>query len=118
PALGPLMQPAPERGLFAKDQMVSVYVPLGRQTRESVVPYGAVVFDAHGGSWIYLDRTASKDGEHRYERRRVDLGPTVGDGVVVIRPALSDADRVVTAGAGLLFSREFHKTPVKLPAPA
>src|SRR5262249_23920792 len=114
--LPPAAAPAGDgAGVFAKDLMVTVFVPVGRKTVDSVVPYAAVVFDAHGGAWVYLDRTADKAGEHRYERRRVDLGPTVGGGVVV-RPPLREGERVVSAGAALLFSREFHKTPVKAPS--
>jgi RND family efflux transporter MFP subunit len=103
---------APEPGLFAKDLMVTVFVPLGRESVESVVPYAAVVFDVHGSAWVYLDRGADQAGTHKYERRRVDLGASVRDGVV-IHPAAQAGDRVVTAGAALLFSREFHKPPVK-----
>ncbi len=95
---------------FAKDQMLTVYVPLDQKRTESVVPYGAVVFDAFGGSWIYLDRTADK-GQPKYQRRRVKLGPLV-EGGVVIWPTAATGDLVVTAHAADLFSREFHSPPV------
>ncbi len=95
---------------LARDQLVTVFVPAGGSREESVVPYAAVVFDAHGGSWVYLDLTADEAPQHVYERRRVELGPPVGDDVVV-RPPLSGGERVVTAGAAALFSREFHKPP-------
>src|SRR5262249_11764767 len=50
---------AAERGVFAKDQMVTVSVPLGEQRpqKETVVPYSAVIFDAYAGAWIYFDVT-------------------------------------------------------------
>jgi RND family efflux transporter MFP subunit len=100
--------------VFAKDQMVTVLVPVGRQRKESVVPYEAIIYDAHGGAWLYVDHT--KDPEvRRYERRRVELGAGVDGGIVVRSaqgPALRADERVVTEGAALLFSREFHKTPV------
>ena len=103
---------------FAKDQMVTAFVPLGKKRVESVVPYSAVVFDAFGGSWIYLDLSTEKD-RHRFERRRVDLGATVtikekdskAVDRVVIRPAARAGERVVVSGTALLFSREFHNTP-------
>jgi hypothetical protein len=101
-----------ERTAFAKDQMVTVFVPLGQRKVESVVPYASVVFDAFGGSWIYIDRTEKAAERHQFERRRVELGPAIGDGVV-IRPTAGQRERVVTTGAGVLFSREFHKTPVR-----
>ena len=96
---------------LAKDQMVTVYVPLGTARKECVVPYSAVVFDAYGGAWIYLDKTAKEAETHLYERRRVELGPAVKEGIVV-RPALGPQEKIVVEGAAALFSREFHKPPV------
>ncbi len=114
------LQP-PKQGdvFFAKDQMVTVLVPVGRQRAESVVPPSAIIYDAHGGAWVYVeDKKETKF--HRYERRRVELGPTIDQGVVIRNvnqlgerePALKAGEFVVTEGAALLFSREFHKTPV------
>lgn len=104
-------RPAAARPFLAKDQMLTVFLPLGRQQEETVVPYAAVVFDAYAGAWIYLDQTTPNAKEHVYERRRVELGPSV-ESDVVIRPSLKSSERVVVAGAAALFSREFHKTPV------
>src|SRR5262249_22753491 len=86
----------PQRTEFAKDQMVTVYIPLGQERTESVVPYSALVFDAFGGSWIYLDRTEAKakDKESKFERRRVELGPLV-EGGVVIWPSATAKEQVV-----------------------
>jgi cobalt-zinc-cadmium efflux system membrane fusion protein len=98
-------------GLVAKDQMVTVLVPVGNDAQESVVPYSAVIFDAYGGTWIYLDRGADAKGVHNYERRYVLLGAALGSDVVV-RPTLRAGDRVVIEGAGVLFSREFFKPPL------
>jgi RND family efflux transporter MFP subunit len=96
---------------FFKDQMVSVHVPTGKKQPVLVVPYAAVVFDTHGNGWLYLDRTAESDTLHRFVRQRVQLGAPIEDGLIV-RAELADSERVVTAGAAVLFSREFHKTPV------
>ena len=108
-----------DAGQFAKDLMVTVRVPLGRKQRESVVPYSAVVFDPYGGAWIYLDRGQAKSGKQQYERRKVEVGGRVRadvDGVetncVILRPTLAAGERVVTSGAGILFSREFYQPPV------
>src|SRR5262245_37415074 len=97
---------------LAKDQMVSVLVPLDEKRDECLVPYSAVVFDAFGGSWVYVDLTPAGAAQHLYERRRVELGPAIGDDVVV-RPVLPSSARIVVEGAAVLFSREFHKPPVK-----
>lgn len=109
---------------LAKDQMVTVHVPLGGKRDETVVPYEAVVFDAYAGAWVYVDLSKA-DGDRVYERRRVELGPRVElpagtykqhrDGVV-IRPGIKKDEKVVTAGAAALFSREFYKTPISVAA--
>jgi multidrug efflux pump subunit AcrA (membrane-fusion protein) len=111
PVLGHAPAVLPQRTTFAKDQMVTVYVPLGHKRVETVVPYSAFVFDAFGGAWIYLESTDAKAKTHRFERRRVEMGPVIG-GEFVIRPGLTASDRVVVTGAGFLFSREFHSPPV------
>jgi multidrug efflux pump subunit AcrA (membrane-fusion protein) len=103
---------AAEHGILAKDQMVTVSVPLGGRRTETVVPYSAVVFDAYAGAWIYLDRTTDKSPQCVYERRRVELGPRVNDRIVIRIVDDMAGERVVTAGAAALFSREFHKPPV------
>jgi RND family efflux transporter MFP subunit len=102
-----LPEAARQRGLLARDQIVQVGVPVDTRQNESLVPYSAVVFDAHAGAWIYLDRSAGDKGRV-YERRRVELGPMSGD-EVAIRPPCKPDDKVVVVGAGQLFSREFYK---------
>jgi cobalt-zinc-cadmium efflux system membrane fusion protein len=97
---------------FAKDQMVTVLMPEGETTEASLVPYAAVVFDAYGGTWVYVDRTADAAPQMMFERVRVELSASKGDDVVV-RPLLKAGDRVVVEGAAALFSREFHRPPVK-----
>jgi multidrug efflux pump subunit AcrA (membrane-fusion protein) len=99
---------------LVKDQMVSVAVPIGIRSEEAIVPYAAVVFDAYGGSWIYIDRTAKDAETCVYERVRVELGAPLGNDVAV-RPALKAGDAVVSDGAAALFSREFYRPPVAVP---
>jgi membrane fusion protein, heavy metal efflux system len=108
------LKPPSEHATLAKDQMVVVAVPLGARSKEAVVPYSAILFDAYGGTWLYIDRTPSKDAETCvYERLRVELGAPVGTDVVV-RPPLKAGEPVVTEGAAALFSREFYRPPVVL----
>src|SRR5262249_20852328 len=52
---------------LVKDQMVTVYVPLGTKRKECVVPYAAVVFDAYGGAWVYVDKSGESSDKHLYE---------------------------------------------------
>lgn len=101
----------PFKPIVAKDLMVTVWLPQGRPgTRETLVPDAAVVFDSFGGTWVYVERTPAEAKEHHFERRRVELGQVV-DGLIIVRPPLPDDTRVVTRGAGVLFSREFHHAP-------
>lgn len=97
---------------FVKEQMVTVRLKLGKLEKASVVPYSAVIFDAHGSTWIYLEKPGAKDGKYLFERRRVEMLSSHDDGVI-IRPTLADGELVVTNGAAALFSREFFKTPVR-----
>jgi multidrug efflux pump subunit AcrA (membrane-fusion protein) len=119
PKLGPKLkgkvQPASEPLPLAKDQMVSVLVPLGKKSTATVVPYSAIVFDSQGGAWIYLYHGEKKHNIHQFERRRVELGPPV-NGDIVIRPPLPAETKIVTRGAAMLFSSEFHSAPGAAPA--
>jgi RND family efflux transporter MFP subunit len=98
---------------FVKDQMLTVHVPIGKKQPATVLPYAAVVFDAQGSAWIYLERTTDQDKQHRFERRRIDLGAPADQGLIV-RSGLTQGERVVIRGAAELFSSEFHKTPVRI----
>jgi len=98
-------------GLVAKDQLVSIEVPLGECRDEMVVAYDAVVFDAHDGAWVYFDKTPKGGKQKVYERRRVELGPTIGKDVVLRQLDAKGGESIVTHGAAALFSREFYKPP-------
>ena len=63
------LAPANEADRFVKDQMMTVQVPIGKMEKASVVPYSAMLFDAYGHAWIYLDHGADKAGKLKYERR-------------------------------------------------
>ena len=65
------------------------------------VPAAAILYDADGGSWVYV-----QTGERVFTRRRVEISHVV-DGLAVLRRGLSGAERVVTAGAAELFGTEF-----------
>jgi hypothetical protein len=107
------LKPTEDSTRLVKDQMVTVMVPTSQKTEGFVIPYSAIAHDAHGHAWIYVERTKESDKRHEFERRPVELVSSNGTGDdVVIRAHLADGDRVVVRGALLLFSRDFHKTPV------
>src|SRR5262249_48387365 len=84
---------APDGPALAKDQMLPVWIPAGGRRVESLVPYAALVFDAHGGTWVYVDRTAGGAEQHVYERRRVELGPAARGHAPVPPPPPAPAER-------------------------
>ncbi len=66
-----------------------------------VVPCNAVLYDIHGGQWVYAVMAP-----HTYARQRVQVGSLVGEvAVLASGPAVGTA--VVTDGAAELFGTEF-----------
>lgn len=82
-------------------QRVSVRVPLAAGVEHLVVPRGAVLFDALGGSWVYEAK-----GGGVFARQRITLIDTVGE-TAVLGQGPTPGTRVVTMGAAELFGTEF-----------
>lgn len=89
-------------GALNMGERVEVDVP-SRETEPALtVPEAALLYDSHGGEWVY-ERTA----EHVYTRRRVSVR-TVTDGVVVLDRGATDGAQIVAQGAAELLGVEFH----------
>jgi RND family efflux transporter MFP subunit len=98
-------------GRYSPGQRVGVRLALRSEAESLTVPWSAVIYDIHGGTWVY-----EQTGERAFVRRRVDVrhvvgdtavlaaGPTVGNRVVAAAPAVGT--RVVVAGAAELFGTE------------
>ena len=82
-------------------QSVVVDLPAGASEERLLIARSAVLWDGHGGAWVYV--RASEDS---FRRQRVELGQTVGDEVVIAR-GLDDDDEVVTTAAQSLYGEEF-----------
>lgn len=82
-------------------QRVSVRVPLAAGAEHLVVPRGAVLFDALGGTWVYEARAGGV-----FVRQRVTLIDTIGE-TAVLGQGPTPGTRVVTTGAAELFGTEF-----------
>ena len=82
-------------------ERVMAEVPLKATERGLVVPETSVLYDIHGGTWVYEDL-----GHNAYARKRIQVARHAGDRVVVAR-GIKDGARVVTAGAAELFGTEF-----------
>ena len=92
--------PNPERR-FQPGQKVSVSLPLLGAEEGLVVPYGAILHDIDGGTWVY-----ETPSPRIFVRRRVELARVVED-VAVLRRGPPAGTRVVTVGAAELFGTEF-----------
>ena len=86
---------------FRPGQTVGVILPVGGPVDALSVPASAVVYDYHGGAWVYENTAA-----HVYVRRRVDVARTSGADVLLARGPAAGA-RVVTQGVAELFGTEF-----------
>lgn len=87
---------------FRPGQSVTVTLPLVRGEQVAlVVPREAILYDMHGGSWVY-ERTA----EHVYTRRRVEVRAMAG-GVAVLARGVREGATIVRVGAAELFGTEF-----------
>jgi RND family efflux transporter MFP subunit len=92
--------PNPERR-FQPGQKVTVSVPLHDSESGLVVPYGAILYDIDGGTWVY-----EASSPQVFVRRRVELARVAQD-LAVLRRGPQAGTSVVTVGAAELFGTEF-----------
>ncbi|HYZ83475.1 MAG TPA: efflux RND transporter periplasmic adaptor subunit [Bryobacteraceae bacterium] len=93
--------PNPDRQL-RPGQRLNVQLPAASKVRDSLeVPASAILYDIHGGTWVYI-----AEPEHTYRRQRVEVLDTQGSSAFLARGLARDA-RVVTSGAAELFGTEF-----------
>lgn len=83
-------------------QRVDITIPLtGSGAPRLAAPLGAIVYDQHGGSWVYV-----KTGEHQYTRQRVSI-EGFADGWAILARGPAAGTPVVIAGAAELLGTEF-----------
>jgi RND family efflux transporter MFP subunit len=85
---------------YTPGQRVAVSLPLRDEAESLTVPWSAIVFDIHGGTWVY-----ERSGETTFIRRRV-LVRYVTDGVAILADGPPAGTKIVTAGAAELFGAE------------
>src|SRR6185436_16617531 len=86
-----------EDGTLRSGQKVALAVPLRGEEESLVVPAAAILYDIHGGTWVY-ENTAP----HTFTRRRVELRHIAEAGTVLARGPQPGA-KIVTEGAAELF---------------
>lgn len=80
---------------------VRVELPLaGNDSKQRVVPYSAVYYDAQGKTWVYVNPKPLV-----FERQQIVIERVVGDVAVISDGPAVDTD-VVTTGAALLYGAE------------
>lgn len=89
-------------GQLRPGQRLSVTLPIKTSARKGLaVPASAILYDVHGGAWVYVNT-----GARIYRRQRVELLETVRDAAFVSR-GVTPGDKVVSQGAIELFGTEF-----------
>ena len=86
---------------FHLGQRVAVDLPATGRARGLTVPRTAILHDAYGGEWVYVQTAPSS-----YERRRIEIASATTDRALLNR-GLTTGDKVVVAGAAELFGTEF-----------
>jgi hypothetical protein len=88
---------------LAQNEHVVASVPTGPALTGAAVPGSALVI-GEGGSWVYAET-----GADHFQRVPIDTGKPLGDGYFVPRSGgIAPGEKIVTAGAGLLLSREIN----------
>lgn len=91
-------------GKLSPGQRLGLTVPRGDSTASRTVPWSAVVFDVHGGTWVY-----ERVGVRTYTRRRAVVAYTVGGDAVLKDDSpkeLAVGAMVVTNGVQELWGAE------------
>jgi RND family efflux transporter MFP subunit len=90
-----------EDGRLYPGQKLSVTLPMQGRKQDLVVPFKAVLYDIHGGAWVY-----EEVAPHVYARKRVAVEFVDGDEAILAAGPPAGA-RIVTDGAAELFGTEF-----------
>jgi hypothetical protein len=80
---------------------VDVKLTLKEPAESLVIPWAAVVFDIHGGAWVY-----EHVKDNTFRRRRVEVRYVEGNDAVLSR-GLEKGAKVITGGAAELWGTEF-----------
>ncbi len=86
---------------FLPGQRVLATLPMAGTTTALVVPLASVLYDVHGGAWVY-----TTSAPHTFTRRRVEIRDVIGANAILERGPEPGAT-VVTAGASELYGTEF-----------
>ena len=89
---------------YSPGHRVGVTIPIKGEAESLTVPWGAVIHDIHGGTWVY-----EKSAEHTYVRRRVVVAYVMNERAVLKEggvAGLKAGNTVITGGSAELFGTE------------
>ncbi|MGH7601565.1 MAG: efflux RND transporter periplasmic adaptor subunit, partial [bacterium] len=86
---------------FRIGEKVSVTLAQKSAKENLLVPFSAILYDIHGGTWVY-----AKTAPQIYARRRVELHHVIDGLAVLARGPATDTEVVIT-GAAEIFGTEF-----------
>lgn len=89
------------KGDYRPGQKVSVTLPITGHGMANVIPFSAILYDIHGGTWVY-----ENPSPNTFIRKRVEL-KTVTDGKAILVRGPAPGTKIVTVGAAELFGTEF-----------
>jgi len=78
-----------------------VTLPQKSEAENLVVPFSAILYDIHGGEWVYEQIAPQK-----FSRRRVEIRNVVNGNAILARGPEAGT-QVVIAGAAEIFGTEF-----------
>jgi RND family efflux transporter MFP subunit len=85
---------------YGPGQRVGVTLSLAGESDSLTAPWSAVIYDIHGGAWVY-----QQTGEREFVRRRIAVRYVTGE-TAVLAAGPPPGTKVVTAGAAELFGTE------------
>jgi hypothetical protein len=97
------MVPGKDHGLTLNQRMRVELQLEGSSAKQKVVPYGAVLYDAKGAAWVYVNPKPLT-----FERQRIQVERVVGD-LAVLSEGPPVGTSVVSVGAALLYGAEIFK---------
>ena len=89
------------KAAYRPGQKLSVSVPVSGTAEGLVVPFSAIYYDIHGGTWVY-----EQIKDHTFVRRGVEVEQKAGN-MVVLRRGLKPGAKVVTVAVPELYGTEF-----------
>ncbi len=89
------------KGDYRPGQKVSVTLPVSGHGMANTIPFSAIVYDIHGGTWVY-----ENPSPNTFVRKRVEL-KTVTNGKAILVRGPASGTKIVTVGAAELFGTEF-----------